>query len=130
MIAVMDAGPLIAAWNKGDEHETWAQGIFKKYRGPYHTTELVLAEVAYMTGRDELIAQMVRERKFLIGASLWQNSAEMERCLQRFNHCDIADASVIVTSEMNPSLKVITTDKRHFLTYRRADGSTLPLELP
>ena len=74
MIAVLDAGPLIAAWNNSDEHQVWVQGIFKKYRGPYHITELVLAEVAHMTGRDELIAQMVREGKFLIGASLLDNA--------------------------------------------------------
>ena len=58
------------------------------------------------------------------------NAAEIERCLQKFNHCDLADASVIITSELNPKLKVISTDKRHFITYRRADGSSLPLELP
>lgn len=128
-MAILDAGPLISVWNK-DEHALWATALFAKYQGPFYTTELVLCEVAHMTERDAEIAQMVREKRFLIGASLWEHSTQMERCLAAFAHCDLADASIIVTSETKPRLNILTTDRRHFVTYRRADSSPLPLELP
>src|SRR5438128_1543243 len=54
----------------------------------------------------------------------------MSRVLKNFEHCDLADSSVVVLSEKFPDLDVLTTDRRHFLTYRRADRSALPLLLP
>lgn len=52
MKAILDAGPLVAAWNADDEHHDWAQALFKKYGGPFYTTEPVLTEVAHLTGQD------------------------------------------------------------------------------
>jgi predicted nucleic acid-binding protein len=43
---------------------------------------------------------------------------------------DIADASVVALSEKAQNLPVLTTDKRHFSTYRRADKSALPVVTP
>jgi hypothetical protein len=40
---------------------------------------------------------------------------------------DLISASL---SERRPSVHVLTTDKRHFVKYRRADRSALPLEYP
>ena len=34
MKAILDAGPLIAAWNRDDRHHAWAQKIFTEFSGP------------------------------------------------------------------------------------------------
>jgi len=55
---------------------------------------------------------------------------DIERSLQKFRHCDLADASVIALSERYRRLSVLSLDRRHFTTYRRADGSAVPVVLP
>lgn len=129
MMAILDAGPLISLFNK-DEHTVWAVEVFKRYRGPFYTTELVLAEIAHMTDRDLELAGWVREGKLILGAGLWDDVETIQRCLQVYRHCDLADASIVAASERRPKLDVLTTDSRHFLAYRRSDGSALPVVLP
>ncbi len=129
MTAILDAGPLISLWN-GDDQASWAEEIFGHYQGPFYTTEFVLAEIAYMTGRQADLAEMLRRGKLLAGATAWQDAHAIERCVRAFAHCDLADASIIVASEKFPQLPVLTCDVRHFATYRRIDGTPLPIVIP
>jgi len=128
--AILDAGPLIAAWDKTDRHHAWAVAIFKQYPGPYLTTELVLAEAAHMTGKDREIVEAIRAGRLLLDGGLRSDAAGIQRVLFAFVHCDLADASIVVLSEKQKKLPVLTTDRRHFITYRRADKSALPIETP
>ena len=73
---------------------------------------------------------MVRDGRLLPGADIWADAAVIERCLKAYPHCDLADASIIASSERRPKLDVLTTDRRHFITYRHANGKALPLQLP
>ena len=130
MKAILDAGPLIAAWDKSDEHHKWAKDIFKKYPGPYLTSEFVLCEVAHMTGRDAEIIEGVRTGRFIFDGSLSTDAAAIQRVLFTYDQSDIADASIVALSEKEKKLPVLTTDKRHFPTYRRADKTPLPVVTP
>ena len=130
MKAILDAGPLIAAWNTDDEHHAWAQSIFKEYGGPFYTTESVLTEVAHMTGQDDLVIEGVKTGRFVVAGSLHQDAAAIERLLAAYSQCDLADASLVAVSERKKAMPVLTTDRRHFATYRRADKSALPFIAP
>ena len=132
--AILDAGPLISLWGRVDkekvEHRAWAQELFQKFSGPFFTTEMVLSEVAHLTGRDLQIIELVRSGYLLIDASLKEDAPAIERCLMTYPYCDLADASVLAVSERRLKLKILTTDRRHFSTYRRRDKSAPELELP
>ena len=130
MKAILDAGPLIAAWNPDDQHHAWAQGVLIKFSGPYFTTEPVLTEVAHMTGLPDLILEGVAGGKFIIAASLHEDGAAMLRLVNSYPDCGLADASLIALSEKRPALNVLTTDKRHFLKYRRANKLPVPIVTP
>ena len=130
MKAILDAGALIALFNKEDQNHPWAKQMFKRYAGPYFTTEPVLTEVAHMTGQDALIVEAIRTGKFKIPVSLLVDAASIERALQAYQDCDLADASIIALSEKHAAIKVLTTDVRHFVKYRRTDKSPIPLEIP
>lgn len=130
MKAILDAGPLIAAWNTDDEHHAWAISSFKEYGGPFYTTESVLTEVAHMTGLDDLVIEGVKTGRFIVAGSLQQDAAAIERVLSAYSQCDLADASLVAVSEKKKMLAVLTTDRRHFATYRRADRSVLPFVAP
>src|SRR6476620_10467001 len=98
MKAILDAGPMIALWGRGDghkeKHQEWARGAFRQYRGPFLTTEAVLCEIGFMTGRAEEILEGVARRHFIIGLSFEQDAAAMARVLRDFQHCDLADSSI------------------------------------
>jgi predicted nucleic acid-binding protein len=130
MKAILDAGPLIAAWDKSDAHHQWARNIFKKYSGPYLTTEFVLCEVSHLTGKDTEIMEGVRTGRFVFAGSLKTEAAAIQRVLFAYTQSDITDASIVVLSEKENKLPVLTTDKRHFSVYRRADKSALPVVTP
>lgn len=130
MRAILDSGPLIALWNAESEHLAWVEEVFQRFAGPYYLTEPVLTEVAHLTGRDQLIVEALRSGKFLVPEALLEQLDDVERCLRRFPHCDLADASVVALSERYRRLNVVSLDRRHFITYRRADGSKLPVILP
>lgn len=129
MRAILDSGPLIALWNREKKYRSWVEAIFREFSGPYYVTEPVLTEVAHLTGRDRLIVEGLRSGRFLLTDGLMDQIDEIEIFLQRFSHCDLADASVIALSERYRRLRVLSTDRRHFATYRRRDGSALPVEL-
>lgn len=130
MRAILDSGPLIALWNAEPTHLPWIEEAFKRFTGPYYVTEPVLTEVAHLTGRDKLIIEALKSGKFLVPEGLLDQLDDIERSLQKFPHCDLADASVISLSERYRRISVLSLDRRHFVTYRRADGSRLPVVLP
>jgi hypothetical protein len=128
--AILDSGPLITLWNEEPDHLPWVQEVFKRFAGPYYVTEPVLTEVAHLTGRDKLIVEALKSGKFLLPEGLLDQLDDIERSLQKFPHCDLADASVIALSERYRRVRVLSSDRRNFLTYRRADGSPVPVVLP
>lgn len=130
MKAILDAGPLIASWNADDKHHSWADNIFKEYQGPFFTTESVLTEVAHMTGQDALVIEGVRTGRFIISGSLLADATAIERMLSDYSQCDLGDASIVAVSERKKTAPVLTTDRRHFATYRRADKSAVPFVAP
>jgi predicted nucleic acid-binding protein len=130
MRAILDSGPLIALWNAEREHLSWIEQLFLRFSGPYYVTEPVLTEVAHLTGRDKLIVSGLRSGKFLLPEGILDQLDEIERSLKHFPHCDLADASVIALSERYRRVSVLSIDRRHFVTYRRHDGSPLPMVLP
>ena len=99
MKAILDAGPLIAAWDKTDEHHQWANALLKQYPGPYLTTEFVLSEVAHLTGKDAEIIEGVRTGRFIFSGSLKEDAPAIQRVLFAYSQSDIADASLVVLSE-------------------------------
>lgn len=130
MRAILDSGLLVALWRKQDEHKEWAIDLLRKFTGPFYVTELVLAEVSHMTGRERDIIAGLKNGRFILGADLVEDLETIDRCCSTYSQCDLADASIVAASERFPRLQVLTTDRKHFRTYRRGDGSPLPLVIP
>ena len=130
MRAILDAGPLVAAWNTHDEHHAWANILFQTFKGPFHTTELVLSEVAHLTGRAADVLAGVRAGRLVIEARIDKDGEAIQRVIEDYPFADLADASVVAVSEKLSRLKILTTDGRHFVAYRRKDRSAPELERP
>jgi predicted nucleic acid-binding protein len=130
MRAILDSGPLVALWNAESELAAWVHDLFQRFSGPYYVTEPMLTEVSHLTGRDKAIIEGLRTGRFLLTEGLIEQVADIERVLDQFPHADLADASLVALSERHRRLSILSTDRRHFLTYRREDGTALQLELP
>src|SRR5438067_934182 len=106
MKAILDAGPLIALWGRFDkqteEHQDWARSLFAHYTGPFFTSEAVMCEVGFMTGRPGQVIEGVTKGHLVIGISLADDAAAMARIVKKFNHCDLADSSIVALSEKLP----------------------------
>ena len=50
--------------------------------------------------------------------------------MDKYGQMDVADASLIVLSELNPRARLITIDRRDFTVYRRNDGNPVPCIMP
>lgn len=130
MRAILDTGPLVAAWNASDSHHAWALNLFREFKGPFHTTEAVLTEVAHLSGRDDLVMEGIRTGRLILDARLDEDAGEIERVMKSYAGADIADASVMAVSAKRPRLPILTTDRRHFAAFRRPDRSAPELKLP
>jgi predicted nucleic acid-binding protein len=128
---LVDAGPLVALFDRRDEEHETATKKLAAIREPLLTTVSVLTEATYMlgpgsTGSDAL-RQMVRAR----GLGVWFFRDESLRrafeLMERYSDhpMDLADASLVVAAEDKRTTSVWSIDRRDFLAYRARMGKTL-----
>ena len=53
------------------------------------------------------------------------NWPRIRTLMARYQRMDLADASIVVMSELHASSEVFTVDRRDFSIYRRNDGQTI-----
>ena len=129
---ITDTGPLVALFDRGDEHHEWALRGLGKISGPLLTAESVVSEVLF------LLRDMPRSRaSFLefwtegalrIGFEAERNKAALTASLRKYadNDVSLADAAIVRLSELVPDAVVWTLDK-HFRIYRRNGRKVIPL---
>ena len=129
---IADTGPLVALFDRGDEHHEWARRGLAKIRAPLATSEAVLGEVLF------LLRNMPRSRAALLG--FWAEGglvisldAEREKSalvsmLRKYADVGMspADATVLRLSELQADGVVWTLDS-HFRIYRRLGRRVVPL---
>ncbi len=132
---LVDAGPLVAFFLEGDVHHAWSLARIRALREPLFTTELVIAEAGHFlkrydpalvhlcaaleTGRIRLLPLMPERFPRIIGLIRDYPA-----------RADLADASLVVLSEIHPRATLLTIDRRDFSVYRRADGKPVPCLFP
>lgn len=99
-----------------------------------HTTEIVLGEALHHLGGNSSAAQallsLVRGGSIVLH-QLWPEALRRtQELMLKYEVMDAADASIVVLSEFFPKATVITTDSRHFRTYRRSRNQAIRLVLP
>lgn len=116
---LVDAGPLIALFNRRDRWHREALALFGDHRGTLVTTWPVLAETGHFIGRrvPDLLDLAEAGRIEIIEAvaatgriaSLLRTYADLPM--------DLADATLVVAAELSGLTDVLTLD-RHFHVYR------------
>ncbi|MCX6361022.1 MAG: PIN domain-containing protein [Armatimonadetes bacterium] len=126
MKTLVDAGPLIAAVNRGDTYHAACAALLRAQTDPLYTTMSVLTEAMYVAGaRLGWTAQEALWRVSLRGDLLLvhPDSTDMQRMsalMHRYRDLpmDLADASLVVAAERLGTCRIITLDRKDFSVYR------------
>ena len=134
MITICDTGPVVAYLNRNDPHHRWSVEIMRQIRPPMLTCEAVLSEVIDFLRDDRLDVEplfVLLERGILrIDLDLASHWPRVRTLMARYPRMDLADASIVVMTELNARCQVLTVDRRDFTVYRRKDRQLIPFLAP
>ena len=134
MITVCDTGPIVAYFNRNDPHHDWAVAVLQQVRPPLLTCEAVLTESAYFLREDRLsvdpLFEMLERNALRVDFDMSTHWPRMRTLMGRYDNMDLADACVVVMSEVHKNSQVLTIDARDFKTYRRNDRQVIRFIAP
>jgi len=129
---ILDAGPLIAALNRQDEHHRWACETLQRLGVPFYSCSEALAEVAAMTRQPSRVVEMVDAGEIVIAFSLADQTAAVLALLRKYEdqQMDLADACIVRMTELIRDSCVVTLDRADFSIYRRNSRQVIPIICP
>jgi uncharacterized protein len=134
VITICDTGPLVAYLNRNDPYHSWAVSLMKQVRSPMLTTEPVLTEVAYFLRTDRMdidpLFQLLERDALRLDFQVAAHWPRLRILMARYDHMDLADASIVVMSERHRRSQVLTLDRRDFSIYRRNDRQVIDFIAP
>lgn len=134
MITLCDTGPLVAYLNRHDPYHGWAVAVMKQVHPPMLTSEAVLTEAAYFLREDEgdvdPLFQLLERGALKCEFDLSSHWPRLRTLMRRYGRMDLADASIVVMSELHAHSQVLTIDRTDFSTYRRNDRQIIDFVAP
>jgi predicted nucleic acid-binding protein len=134
VITICDTGPLVAYLNRNDPYHAWAVALMKQVQSPMLTCEPVLTEVVYFLREDGLgvdpVFQLLERDALRLGLDLSAHWPRLRTLMTRYKQMDLADAAIVVMSELHARCQVLTVDRRDFGIYRRNDRQTIDFVAP
>ena len=126
--SIVDSNFLAALAVKRDPLHRWAVGVLPQAPGPWLTCEACISEAVFLVGEElgmpdvlklyEKIEHGLIECGRIVPEHLAAVTAESGRYHGRM--VDFADASLVVLSDLHPTLPIITADKNDFAVYLRS----------
>lgn len=134
MITICDTGPLVAYLNRNDPYHSWAAAVMKQVRPPALTCESVFTEAAYFLREDRVdvdpLFRLIERKAVLLEFDLSVHWPRVRTLMKRWKQMDLADASIVVMSELHAKCQVLTVDSRDFSVYRRHDRQIIDFIAP
>ena len=134
MITICDTGPLLAYLNRNDPHHKWAVALMKQVRPPMLVCEPVLTEVVDFLREDGLaidpLFQLLEREAIRLSFDLSVHWPRIRTLMSRYRQMDLADASVVVMTELQAQSQVLTIDRKDFSVYRRNDRQVIDFVSP
>jgi predicted nucleic acid-binding protein len=134
MITICDTGPLVAYLNRNDPYHAWTVAVMRQVRPPMQTSEPVLTETAYFLREDGVdidpLFELIERKAILVDFDLATHWPRVRALMKRWDRMDLADASIVVMSELHAASQVITVDRTDFTLYRRNDRQVIDFIAP
>jgi predicted nucleic acid-binding protein len=129
---ILDAGPLIAALNRQDEHHRWACEILERLGPPFYSCPEAMAEAAALTGQPAAIVEMIQSEEIILAFDLSEQAAGVLSLLKKYadRDMDLADVCIVRMTELMRDCRVVTLDRLDFAVYRRNGRDLIPVIAP
>jgi predicted nucleic acid-binding protein len=123
---LIDAGPLIAVFNRNDDYYADCVRVYRALKRPFLTTLAVLAEAMYTLGAragwygQELLWRMMLHGDLVVEHLSPAELVRMSELMGKYRDrpMDFADASLVAVAERLGLERVFTVDRRDFSVYR------------
>jgi uncharacterized protein len=134
MITICDTGPLVAYLNRNDPYHKWAVALLKQVRPPMLVCEPVLTEVVYFFREDgfavDPLFQLLEREAVRLDFDVSSYWPRIRTLMSRYRQMDLADASIVVMTELHARSQVLTVDRTDFSIYRRNDRQVINFVAP
>jgi predicted nucleic acid-binding protein len=134
MTTICDTGPLVAYLNRNDPHHPWAVALMKQVSPPMLTCEAVLTELVYFLREDGVavdpLFQLLERDALRLEFDLAAHWPRVRALMSRYDRMDLADASIVVMSELHARCQVLTVDRKDFSVYRRNERQVIDFVAP
>lgn len=134
MTAICDTGPLVGYLNRNDPYHEWAVAVMKQVTPPMLTCESVLTEAVYFLREDGLevepLFRLLERGAIRLQFDVASHWPRIRTLMGRYRQMDLADASIVVMSELHARSEVYTVDRKDFTVYRRNDRQMINFVAP
>jgi predicted nucleic acid-binding protein len=134
---LLDTGPLVAFFDRSDQHHPWAVAQWSCAPVPLVSCEAVLAEATYLLQehaglRPEKVMALVERKVITAPFRLEDHAGPVARLLAKYHdqQMQLADACLVRMSELTRESRVFTVDREDFRVYRRFERQIIPLVAP
>jgi uncharacterized protein len=134
-VAILDAGPLVAFFDRAEQHHRWVTERIDGLDAPLLLCEPVLAEAMYLLSRqsevkDKVLA-FIQNGAFNIAFQVDEHIAALRKLLKRYRDVpmSLADGCVVRMAEIYDGCAVLTLDS-DFFAYRKHGRVPLALIHP
>jgi len=133
-MTICDTGPLVAYLNRNDRYHAWAVALMKQVAPPMLTCEPVLTEVAYFLREDRVdvdpLFQLLERGALRLEFDMSAHWPRVRTLMVRYDRMDLADASIVVMTELHTRCQVLTVDRKDFSVYRRNERQVIDFVAP
>jgi predicted nucleic acid-binding protein len=133
--AIVDAGPLVALFDRAERHHDWVAERFRELDAPLLVCEPVLAEAMYLLARyskaSDAVLELIANGALSVAFRIDEHVDTLRKLLQKYRDTpmSLADACIVRMSEIHDRHAVLTLDS-DFLVYRKHGRTSLPLIHP
>jgi hypothetical protein len=130
---LVDAGPLVALIDRGDEHHRRCVDALREIRDPLMTVWPAVTEAMYLLGpswpAQAALWEMVESEAVALLALDGDDVPRMAELMRKYKDLpmDLADAALVRVAERERIRQVFTLDQRDFRVYRPAGLGRLSL---
>ena len=131
--AIVDTGPLVAFFDRAEQHHHWVAARIEELDAPLLVCEPVLAETMYLLARHsrahDALLDLLQNGALSVAFQIDENIAALRKLLQKYRDMSLADACIVRMTEIYDRHAVLTLDS-DFLVYRKHGRASLALIHP
>lgn len=134
-VAIVDTGPLVAFFDRAEQHHRWVVERFEELDAPLLVCEPVLTEAMYLLARypkaQDAVLELVHNGALSVAFRLDEHLGVLRELLQKYKDTpmSLADACIVRMTEIHHRHAVLTLDS-DFLVYRKHGRAALALIHP